>query len=94
MISAEVRNEWRHKTFNFFLLVVVVVVIFPFVVVALVSHAFFAFELSGLFFLGAAGVVYAIFLYGDLLKDVPGCRGCPPALGGAEVREPADLETN
>ena len=64
------------------------------VVVALVSHAFFAFELSGLFFLGALGVVYAIFLYGDLLKDVPGCRGCPPALGGAEVREPADLETN
>ena len=40
MISAEVRNEWRHKTFNFFLLVVVVVVIFPFVVVALISaHA-------------------------------------------------------
>ncbi|KAH8045289.1 pyrimidine nucleotide-sugar transmembrane transporter [Aureococcus anophagefferens] len=64
------------------------------VVVALVSHAFFAFELSGLFFLGAAGVVYAIFLYGDLLRDVPGCRDCPPALGGAEVREPADLETN
>ena len=64
------------------------------VVVALVSHAFFAFELSGLFFLGALGVVYAIFLYGDLLKDVPGCRDCPPALGGAEVREPADLETN
>ena len=27
MISAEVRNEWRHKTFNFFLLVVVVALV-------------------------------------------------------------------
>ena len=39
------------------------------VVVGLVSHAFFGFELSAPFFLGAAGVLYAIFLYGDLLKD-------------------------
>lgn len=52
------------------------------IVVALISHVFFAFELSGLFFAGAAGVVYSIFLYGDLLKDLPPCRRCPPCLGG------------
>jgi hypothetical protein len=36
MISAEVRNEWRHKTFNFFLLVVVII---PFVVALVSVHA-------------------------------------------------------
>ena len=62
------------------------------VVVGLVSHAFFGFELSAPFFLGAAGVLYAIFLYGDLLKDFAAFKRCPAALGGppATVREGAD----
>lgn len=51
-------------------------------VVSLVSAAFFGFELSPLFFLGGAGVVYAIFLYGDLVKDLGPCAKCPAALGG------------
>ena len=52
------------------------------IVVSLISHFFFAFELSGLFFAGGAGVVYAIFLYGDLLKDFAVCKPCPHYLGG------------
>mmetsp|Transcript_17113 Transcript_17113/g.51076 ORF Transcript_17113/g.51076 Transcript_17113/m.51076 type:complete len:380 (+) Transcript_17113:335-1474(+) len=52
------------------------------VVVALVSAAFFGFHLSGLFWVGASGVIYAVFLYGDLLKDLGPCRNCPPWLGG------------
>jgi len=52
------------------------------VVVGLVSHVFFGFELSALYFLGALGVLYAIFLYGDLLKDLPPFATCPPWLGG------------
>ena len=52
------------------------------IVVSLISHFFFAFELSGLFFAGGAGVVYAIFLYGDLLKDFAVCEPCPHYLGG------------
>jgi len=53
-------------------------------VIALVSSAFFGFALSGLFFLGASGVIYSIFLYGDLLKDLGPCSKCPPYLGGQE----------
>ena len=52
------------------------------IVVSLISHFFFAFEPSGLFFVGGAGVVYAIFLYGDLLKDFAVCKPCPHYLGG------------
>ena len=57
--------------------------------VSLVSAVFFGFALSPLFFVGAAGVVYAIFLYGDLLRDLGPCARCPAALGGAEPPEPA-----
>ena len=53
-------------------------------VIALVSSMFFGFALSGLFFLGAAGVIYSIFLYGDLLKDLGPCGRCPSWLGGLE----------
>jgi len=53
-------------------------------VIALVSSMFFGFALSGLFFLGASGVIYSIFLYGDLLKDLGPCSKCPPYLGGQE----------
>ena len=53
-------------------------------VIALVSSLFFGFALSGLFFLGAAGVIYSIFLYGDLLKDLGPCGKCPSWLGGLE----------
>ncbi|KAH8091287.1 pyrimidine nucleotide-sugar transmembrane transporter [Aureococcus anophagefferens] len=62
------------------------------VVVALVSHAFFAFELSGLFFLGAAGVVYDL----PLRRPAPGRPGLPrlPAgprrRGGPGARGPRD----
>ena len=56
-------------------------------VVALVSAAFFGFALSGLFFLGGCGVVYAMFLYGDLLQNMGPCAKCPPCLGGREVVE-------
>ncbi|KAJ1456130.1 nucleotide-sugar transporter-domain-containing protein [Pelagophyceae sp. CCMP2097] len=52
------------------------------IAVALISNAFFAFALSPLFFVGGGGVVYAIFLYGDLLKDLPFCGRLPPVLGG------------
>ena len=65
------------------------------VLVALVSAAFFGFHLSSLFFVGAAGVIYAVFLYGDLLQNFSLCRDCPPYLGG-KVAEPdpfpAELE--
>ena len=53
-------------------------------VIALVSSMFFGFALSGLFFLGASGVIYSIFLYGDLLKDLGPCGKCPSWLGGLE----------
>ena len=53
-------------------------------VIALVSSLFFGFALSGLFFMGAAGVISSIFLYGDLLKDLGPCGKSLPWLGGQE----------
>ena len=52
------------------------------VVVAIVSAIFYDFQLSEMFFAGASGVIYAVLLYGDILKEVPGCKHCPPFLGG------------
>ena len=39
---------------------------------------------AGEIFLGASGVIYSIFLYGDLLKDLGPCGKCPSWLGGLE----------
>lgn len=52
------------------------------ILVALIANLFFAFELSRLFFAGVACVLYAIFLYGDLLKDLPLYNRLPRCLGG------------
>lgn len=59
------------------------------VVVSLVSAIFYSFALSQMFFAGALGVVYSVFLYGDLLKDLPLCRRCPICLGGKDCKNRA-----
>lgn len=50
--------------------------------VAIISAIFYNFALSPMFFTGAVGVIYSTLLYGDALKDVPGCALLPSALGG------------
>ena len=57
------------------------------VVVALVSAIFYDFELSEMFFAGSAGVIYAVLLYGDIVKEIPGCNHCPTALGGQTLSD-------
>ncbi|KAJ8603312.1 hypothetical protein CTAYLR_009029 [Chrysophaeum taylorii] len=47
------------------------------IVVSAVSALFYSFHLTRLFFVGTFGVIYAVFLYGDLLKDLPLCRRLP-----------------
>jgi len=47
-----------------------------------VSVMFFSFPLKTMFVFGAAGVVYAIFLYGDMLKQFTACKAMPTFLGG------------
>uniref|UniRef100_A0A7S1TRQ5 CMP-sialic acid transporter n=1 Tax=Phaeomonas parva TaxID=124430 RepID=A0A7S1TRQ5_9STRA len=46
---------------------------------SLLSYLFFDFNVNTLFLLGALFVVYSIFLYGNMLKDI---RGVPGWLGG------------
>jgi len=50
--------------------------------VSLLSAAFYGFLLTPAFFAGATGVVYALFLYANVLKDLPPCAWLPPACGG------------
>jgi len=49
---------------------------------SVVSMLFFNFPARPLFFLGVAGVVYSILLYGEMLKELPACQRCPRWLGG------------
>merc|ERR1711974_428713 len=62
-----------------------------------VSMLCFDFPFSPVFALGSYGVIYSIFLYGDLLKDFPLCRSLPNWLGGSNntskvlpVRDPVE----
>lgn len=52
------------------------------VLVALISAAVYGFVLSGMFFVGALGVVYSTLLYADILKDCPVCSILPEFCGG------------
>lgn len=56
------------------------------VTVAIISTSFYNFTLSPMFYLGASGLMYSILLYGDALRDLPGCNLLPPALGGKSHR--------
>lgn len=53
------------------------------VLASFVSILFFNFPVRSLFFFGAAGVIYAIFLYGDQVQHLPLCKAMPLILGGA-----------
>ena len=50
--------------------------------VFVVSALFFGFPVSSLFVGGTALVIYAMFLYGDMLKNLPCCTDLPPFIGG------------
>ena len=55
------------------------------VLVTLLSVIFFGFAITKIGILGVTGVVYAILLYADVLKDLPGYRELPRPCGGAKT---------
>ncbi|KAJ8612684.1 hypothetical protein CTAYLR_002124 [Chrysophaeum taylorii] len=63
-------------------------------IVAFISNIFYSFVLSKLFFAGAAGVIYALFLYADVLRHIPICSALPTPCGGNHNRSFHCCNTN
>ena len=63
--------------------------------VAVISVFFFDFPTSSLFLSGVVVVMYAVFLYSDLIKELPcGCRFLPAILGGNAFGNHAEINTS
>ena len=63
--------------------------------VAIISVFFFDFPTSAMFVSGVVVVMYAVFLYGDLIKELPcGCRFLPAILGGNALENHAEINTS